>query len=87
MFDTMTFAELDAQHVELLPPRTVLSLLSFGGNGNGKGHGHGHGHDNGGGNTSTHTVTHTNIINSGNGGAGGAGGAGGHTPPGGSRDH
>jgi hypothetical protein len=28
MLDTLTFAELDAQQPELLPPRTVLSLIS-----------------------------------------------------------
>lgn len=27
MYDNLTFAELEAQHVELLPPRTVLSLF------------------------------------------------------------
>ncbi|MDQ2790793.1 MAG: hypothetical protein M3Y73_14220 [Actinomycetota bacterium] len=30
MSDNLTFAELEAQHVELLPARTVLSLLSAG---------------------------------------------------------
>jgi hypothetical protein len=29
MSDNLTFAELEAQHVELLPPRTVLSLMSL----------------------------------------------------------
>lgn len=29
MSDNLTFAELEAQHVELLPPRTVLSLISL----------------------------------------------------------
>jgi hypothetical protein len=34
MSDTLTFAELEAQHVELLPARTVLSLMfSAGGKG------------------------------------------------------
>ncbi len=28
MSDTVSFAELDGQHVELLPARTVLSLFS-----------------------------------------------------------
>jgi hypothetical protein len=28
MFDTMSFAELDGQHVELLAARTVLSMFS-----------------------------------------------------------
>jgi hypothetical protein len=31
MFDNLTFAELEAQQVELLPPRTVLSLFSVAG--------------------------------------------------------
>jgi hypothetical protein len=30
MSDNLTFAELEAQHVELLPARTVLSLFSAG---------------------------------------------------------
>ena len=29
MSDTLTFAELDEQHVELLPPRTVMSMFMF----------------------------------------------------------
>ena len=29
MSDNLTFAELEAQEVELLPPRTVLSLISL----------------------------------------------------------
>jgi len=33
MLDTLTFAELEAQEPELLPPRTVLSLISMSGNG------------------------------------------------------
>jgi hypothetical protein len=34
MSDNLTFAELEAQRVELLPPRTVLSLISLSGRGN-----------------------------------------------------
>ncbi len=33
MSDTLSFAELEAQHVELLPARTVLSLFSISGGG------------------------------------------------------
>lgn len=33
MSDTLTFAELDGQQVELLPARTVLSLFELGGDG------------------------------------------------------
>jgi hypothetical protein len=33
MSDAMGFAELDGQHVELLPARTVLSLFRVGGQG------------------------------------------------------
>lgn len=36
MPDNLTFAELEAQHVELLPPRTVLSMISVGKPGVGK---------------------------------------------------
>jgi hypothetical protein len=37
MSDTLTFAELDAQQVELLPARTVLSLFSVSGGKGGDG--------------------------------------------------
>ena len=40
MFDALSFAEIDGQHVEVLPTRTVLSLLSAGGHG-GSSHGDG----------------------------------------------
>ena len=33
MFDALSFAEIDGQHAELLPGRTVLSLASMGGGG------------------------------------------------------
>lgn len=35
MFDALSFAEIDGQHVELLPARTVLSLFSASGGGEG----------------------------------------------------
>ncbi|MGH3785836.1 MAG: hypothetical protein ACRDRG_04645 [Pseudonocardiaceae bacterium] len=35
MSDALSFAEIDGQHVELLPARTVLSLFSTGGGGKG----------------------------------------------------
>jgi|SRR3954452_10419075 hypothetical protein len=39
MSNTLSFAELDEQHVELLPARTVLSVLApMGGRGNCNGH-------------------------------------------------
>ncbi|HJT03271.1 MAG TPA: hypothetical protein VJ757_06535 [Pseudonocardiaceae bacterium] len=31
MFDALSYAEIDGQHAELLPSRTVLSLFSTGG--------------------------------------------------------
>lgn len=37
MSDAMSFAELDGQHVELLPSRTVLSLVGMVGDANGAG--------------------------------------------------
>ena len=40
---TLSFAEIDSQHVELLPARTVMSLFTLGG------HGKGHGGDGSGG--------------------------------------
>ena len=36
---TLSFAEIDSQHVELLPARTVMSLFTLGGKGDIKGHG------------------------------------------------
>jgi len=36
MFDTLSFAEIDGQHAELLPGRTVLSLVSASGGGGGQ---------------------------------------------------
>jgi hypothetical protein len=45
MFDAMSFGEIDGQHVELLPARTVLSCCgggsSTGGNGGAGGHAQG----------------------------------------------
>lgn len=41
MSDTMYFAELDGQYVELLPARTVLSLLHAGAGANGDAGTHG----------------------------------------------
>jgi hypothetical protein len=36
---TLSFAEIDSQHVELLPARTVMSLFTLGGKGGVNGHG------------------------------------------------
>ena len=60
MSDTLSFAEIDGQHVELLPARTVLSLVSACGCDPGS-------HGGGGGG---------NAGDGGNGGVGGAGGTG-----------
>ena len=38
MFDALSFAEIDGQHVELLPSRTVMSLFSVGEGGGGGNH-------------------------------------------------
>ena len=35
MPDALSFSEIDGQHLELLPARTVLSLFSLGGGGGG----------------------------------------------------
>ncbi|MGH3767005.1 MAG: hypothetical protein ACRDS0_06905 [Pseudonocardiaceae bacterium] len=61
MTDTLSFAEIAGQHMELLPARTVLSLVSACGCDPG-----GHGSGGGGG----------NAGDGGNGGVGGAGGTG-----------
>jgi hypothetical protein len=34
---TLSFAEIDSQHVELLPSRTVMSMFTTGGHGGGGG--------------------------------------------------
>jgi hypothetical protein len=36
---TLSFTEIDSQHVELLPARTVMSLFTLGGKGGVNGHG------------------------------------------------
>ena len=43
MSDALSFVEIDAQHVELLPARTVMSLLHTGGENGGRGGNGGHG--------------------------------------------
>ncbi|MGH3685556.1 MAG: hypothetical protein ACRDSM_10990 [Pseudonocardiaceae bacterium] len=37
MSDAVSFVEIDGQHVELLPARTVMALFSLGGGDGGKG--------------------------------------------------
>lgn len=64
---TLSFAEMDGQHVELLPARTILSLVSTGGHGGSQGDG-GHGGDSDG--------AESEGGHGGIGGSGGAGGAG-----------
>lgn len=39
MSEAMSFAEITGQYVELLPPRTVLSVVRAGGEGSAAGHG------------------------------------------------
>jgi hypothetical protein len=38
MFDTLSLADIDGQHVQLLPARTVMSLFTAGGGGGGTNH-------------------------------------------------
>ncbi|MDQ3761469.1 MAG: hypothetical protein M3460_07140 [Actinomycetota bacterium] len=71
MSDALSFAEIDGQHVELLPARTVMSMFAAGGGGKG-----GDGGDGFGGigiNLLNINVLgeQTNIAGSGFGGAGG----------------
>jgi hypothetical protein len=65
---TLSFAEMYGQHVELLPARTILSLVSTGGHGGGSQGDSGHGGD---GDGAESEGGHGGI-----GGTGGAGGAG-----------
>jgi hypothetical protein len=80
MFDALSFVEIDGQHVELLPARTVMSLVHLGGGENGgRGGNAGHG-GNGGAGRGGIGVNLLNIdlfgdqINSAGDGTGGAGG-------------
>ena len=74
MSDALSFVEIDGQHVELLPARTVMSLLHTGGEGSGRG-------GNGGAGRGGIGVNLLNIdlfgdqVNSAGDGTGGAGGA------------
>ena len=75
MSEALSFAELDEQHVELLPGRTVLSLLSLSrGPGGTNGH-NGSSHNGIGLGSGTNTNiggTQINIAGKGIGGAGGS---------------
>ncbi len=42
MSDALSFVEIDGQHVELLPARTVMSLVHLGGENGGRGGNAGH---------------------------------------------
>jgi hypothetical protein len=87
MSDALSFAELDGQHVELLPARTVLSLFSAAGAGRGGNGGLGGNGGVGRGGLGANLINanvfgdQTNYAGSGVGGAGGGGigGAGGAT--------
>jgi hypothetical protein len=68
---TMSFVEIDSQHVELLPARTVMSLFTLGGGRHG-----GHGGDGTGGPVAC--VVSIGNLSLGLGAILGAGGAGGH---------
>ncbi len=48
MSDAVSFVEIDGQHVELLPARTVLSMFALGGGGGNGGAGGAGGHGSGG---------------------------------------
>jgi hypothetical protein len=78
MFDAMSFGEIDGQHVELLPARTVLSLFATGGSTGGAG-GAGGGANGG---VGVNVLSGIGVLGTGSasGGdaAGGAGGAGGN---------
>jgi hypothetical protein len=86
MSDALSFAEIDGQHAELLPARTVMSMFSAGGGG-GRGGNGGHGGTGGVGRGGLGINLlnlnlfgdQTNSAGDGTGGAGGAalGGAGG----------
>jgi hypothetical protein len=80
MSDALSFVEIDGQHVELLPARTVMSLLHTGGDSSGRGGNGGEGGKGGAGRGDI-GVNLLNIdlfgdqLNSAGDGTGGAGGA------------
>jgi len=80
MSDALSFAEIDGQRVELLPARTVMSLLHTGGDSSGRGGNGGEGGKGGAGRGGI-GVNLLNIdlfgdqLNSAGDGTGGAGGA------------
>jgi hypothetical protein len=85
MSDALTLAEIDAQHVELLPARTVLSLFLATGSGGAKGGHAAPGGDGGLGRASglSANLVNLNLFGDQTNSAGDAfGGAGGNTPAG-----
>ena len=86
MSDALSFAEIDSQHVELLPARTVLSLFSTGNCGCGGGGSSTGGHGGAGGSAQgglcINILSGIGILGTGTASAGdatgGAGGAGGN---------
>ena len=74
MSDGLSFAEIDGQHVELLPARTVLSLFSFCGGDGCKGGAGGAGQGGMGLNVLNINVFGTQVNSAGD-GVGGAGGS------------
>jgi len=90
MSDALSFVEIDGQHVELLPARTVMSLLHTGGGGenSGRGGNGGHGGDGGQGRGGIGlNVLNIDLFGDQTNSAGdGTGGAGGHANGGASGD-
>jgi hypothetical protein len=74
MSDALSFAEIDGQHLELLPARTVMSTFAMGGGDGGTGGAGGSGQGGVGVNLLNINVLGTQVNSAGN-GVGGAGGS------------
>ncbi|MDQ4104717.1 MAG: hypothetical protein M3186_13785, partial [Actinomycetota bacterium] len=74
MSDVLSFAEIDGQHLELLPARTVMSTFTMGGGDGGTGGAGGSGQGGIGVNLLNINVLGTQVNSAGN-GVGGAGGS------------
>jgi hypothetical protein len=88
MSDALSFAEIDGQHMELLPARTVLSMFSVGGPRGGDAGNGGQGGTGGAGGagsgeakaSASHFYSEGDVVMMLTGGAGGTGGAAGGGP-------
>ncbi len=79
MSDALSFVEIDGQHVELLPARTVLSTFAMGGGDGGAGGGGGDGQ----GGVGVNLLSGIGVLGTGDASGGNAAGGGGGSADGG----